>query len=315
MELTCVVLARRLAINHILARADDRVATGRATRADAFRFLQKPDAHLETKIGGGQRADRTNIDRVERIIIFQPLAGMSGQHGVTAAIDKPEHIVVRDLLAKTDAARTKNAALIIERNARTELDVLRFLHFVFEKTRFGAAVIDAEFLQAAFAGLIADRAIERMIDEQKFHHAPPAFLHQRRIGAHAHAFGDILRAGNLRTRHPVDHRLAVGAELRFAIRPHLRHSHFDQAHPAIARRAELLVITIARHVTAGLLARLDHARAFWELMPHAIDLDVEHLRRLKIGSGIRFSDRSCRCRLFPILDRVRSGHRRDRFVL
>ncbi|KAF5408111.1 MAG: hypothetical protein Udaeo2_17070 [Candidatus Udaeobacter sp.] len=141
-----IVLAWSLPVDHVLARADNTVAARRATGADAFRFLQEPDAHLEAKIGGSERADRANIDRVKRIIIFQALAGMRGQEGVTAAIDKSKHIVVRDLLAKTNAARTENAAFIIERNTRPERDVFRFLDFVFEKTRFTRAEIDAELL-------------------------------------------------------------------------------------------------------------------------------------------------------------------------
>src|SRR5205807_4743498 len=124
-----IVLPRRLAINHVFARADDRVAAGRATGAETFRLLQKPDAHLEAEIGRSQRADRTNVDSVERIIIFQPLARMRGQHAMAPAIDKTEDIIVRDLLAKPNAARTKNAAFVIQRDARSELDVFRLLHF------------------------------------------------------------------------------------------------------------------------------------------------------------------------------------------
>src|SRR5436309_12493253 len=109
-----VVLARGLPIDHVLSCADDSVAACRATGADAFGFLQEPDAHLETEIGGSERADRANIDCVKRIIIFQPPAGMCGQLGITAAFDKPEHVIARDLLTKTNAARTENAALIIQ---------------------------------------------------------------------------------------------------------------------------------------------------------------------------------------------------------
>ena len=141
-----IVLTRRLSIDHIFTAADNRVATRRATSADAFGFLQEPDTHLETEIGGSERADRTNIDRVKRIIIFQPLAGMCGQHRITAAIDKPEYVIARDLLTKTNAARTENAALIIEPNSRAEYDVFRFLDFVFEETRFARAEIDTELL-------------------------------------------------------------------------------------------------------------------------------------------------------------------------
>src|SRR6266536_4076160 len=93
-----VVLARGLPVDHVLSCADDRVASCRATGADAFGLLQEPDTHLEAKIGGSQRADRANSDRVKRVIILQSLAGICGQHRVTAAIDEPEHIVVRDLL-------------------------------------------------------------------------------------------------------------------------------------------------------------------------------------------------------------------------
>src|SRR5439155_19627174 len=121
-----------------------------------------------------------------------------------------------------------------------------------------------------------------MIDEKKFHHAALAFLHQRRIRAHAHSFGDVLRARNLRTRQPVDHWLTIRAEFWLAIGTEFWKSHFDQAHSAITRRTELLMITVARHITAGLLTRFDYARAFRELMLHAIDLDVEQwCRRMR----------------------------------
>src|SRR5262249_2947743 len=141
-----VVIARGLPVDHVLARANDRVAARRATGADAFGFLQKPDAHLEAEIRGGERSDRANIDGVKRIIIFQALVGMRGQHRVTAAIDKTEHIIVRDLLAKTNAARTENAAFVIEAHTRTEHDVFRFLDLVFQKSRFARTEIDAELL-------------------------------------------------------------------------------------------------------------------------------------------------------------------------
>ena len=129
----------------------------------------------------------------------------------------------------------------------------------------GVAVFDAEFLEPAFAGLIADRAIERMIDEQKFHHARGDIPRPAASRSARPCLRDILRAGNLRTRHPVDHGFAIFAEYRFAIRSHFRHAHFDQAHAAVAGRGELLVIAIARHVAAGLLARFDQARALWEI--------------------------------------------------
>src|SRR6266513_2450697 len=200
---------------------------------------------------------------------------MRSQHGITAAIDKPKDVVVCDFLAETDAARAEDAALVIKCDPRPEHNILGFLDFVLEKTRFGVAEIHTEFLQTAFAGLIANRAIERMINKEEFHHTELTFLYDRRVGANRHAFGHILSAGNLRTGYPVGDRFAVGAELRLAIGAKPREAHFDQAHSAIARRTELLVVAVARHENANLRARFDHARAFRKLMPDAINLDVE----------------------------------------
>src|SRR5215469_16846141 len=121
-----VVLTRGLPIDHVLSRTDGGVATGRAAGAYALGFLQEPYPHLETKIGGSESANRADIHGVKRIIIFQPLARMCGEHRVTAAIDEPKHIVVRDLIAKTNAARAQYAPFIIERNTRPEHDIFRF---------------------------------------------------------------------------------------------------------------------------------------------------------------------------------------------
>src|SRR3954468_18548252 len=60
-----IVLAGRLTIDDVFASSDDCVASRRATCADALGFFQEPDPHLETEIGGSQRADRANVDSVE----------------------------------------------------------------------------------------------------------------------------------------------------------------------------------------------------------------------------------------------------------
>ena len=63
-----IVLPRGLADDFVLASADDRVAAGAAGGADAFSFVQEPDAHLEAEIFARERADRADVDRVERVI-------------------------------------------------------------------------------------------------------------------------------------------------------------------------------------------------------------------------------------------------------
>ena len=83
---------------------------------------------------GGERADRANIDRIQRIIVFQPFAWMSGENSVTAAIDKPEHVILGNFLTKTNATRAKNAPFIIEYDAGSDFHAFWFFDFVFQKT-------------------------------------------------------------------------------------------------------------------------------------------------------------------------------------
>src|SRR3954453_17708143 len=103
---------------------------------------------------------------------------------------------MRNFLAETNAARAENAALVIKRHARAELHRFRLFNFVLQETRLRTAIVDAELLQTAFAGLIANRAVKRMVNQEKFHDAALTFLHQRRVGANGHAFSYILSAGN-----------------------------------------------------------------------------------------------------------------------
>src|SRR3546814_5089125 len=84
-------------------------------------------------------------------------------------------------LGKTDAAR----ALDAPRHHR--LDDRPHVFFgdralVLLEARMAAAIGHRLILQIALAALIADRAIERMVDQQEFHHAFARGLDHRRGG-------------------------------------------------------------------------------------------------------------------------------------
>src|SRR5580700_8066873 len=118
-----------------------------------------------------------------------------------------------------------------------------------------------------------------MINEKKLHYPMPAVLYERRVGSYPHAFSDILSAGNLRPRHPVDHRFTVRTELRFAIRTHPGHAHLNQTHPAVTRRTQFGMVTISGNKFPGLSTSFDNACSLGELVPDAVDLYVEKWQR------------------------------------
>ena len=272
-----VVLARGDAVDLVAAGPDGDVGAGAAVHVDGRGFLEEPDAHLEAEVVGGQRADRADVGGVERVVGIQQAVRMDGERGVGAALGEAEHRIAGDFVHEADAAAAHDAALVVEPDARADIDVFRLFHLHVHEARNAAAVLDGLFLEAAFAGLVADRAIERVVDEEEFHHALAAFFDEFAGGADAHVFGNRVGAGDDRARHPADGFVAVFVPLRLlAGRGAGRHAHLHEAHPAVSGRTELRMVTIVGNDGSRLAAGLDHPCAFGKLVPDAVDLDVDH---------------------------------------
>ena len=111
-------------------------------------------------------------------------------------------------------------------------------------------------LQIAFPALIADRTIQRMVDQQKFHHAVTCLLDRLRVGVY---------------RHPVAHRHRAG---RDGLR---RLLHLDQAHPAVAGDRQTFVVAETRDFDAGFLAGLKNGDAVRDLDFCTVDGEFCHL--------------------------------------
>jgi hypothetical protein len=117
-------------------------------------------------------------------------------------------------------------------------------------------VLEGVVLQAALAGLVADRAVERMVDEEELHH--PA-----------------LRLGDLRALGRDDH--AVLRHLRRAPGLELRHAvDLDQTHAALADHRQSRVVAVVRHLDADLGGSLDQVGPGLDLDAATVDGDRRH---------------------------------------
>jgi hypothetical protein len=121
-----------------------------------------------------------------------------------------------------------------------------------------AAVADGEILQLAFAALIADGAVERMVDQQELHHALLRLDRLLRMRPRFHALGDRRCARRQRLGRLLD---------------------LHEAHPAVGGDRQLLVIAEMRNVDAELVRSIHHGAAMRHLHGAAVDLDVEGRRR------------------------------------
>ena len=197
----------------------------------------------------------------EVIALFE----IGGDLGILAAADQAELGNAGDLGGEADAARAVDAAVHDRLDQRADILVLdRALVLLV------ARGIDAEghrlVLQVALAALVADRAIERMVDQQELHHAFAGLLDHRRVG-------EDLRRLAVRAGAQVAHAHGAGG-LRLR-RPAL---HLDQAHAAVAGDRQPLVEAEARHLRARLLRRLQQRVVVGYLDLFAVDLELSHCR-------------------------------------
>ncbi len=118
------------------------------------------------------------------------------------------------------------------------------------------AVTHRLVLQVALTALIADRAVQWVVDEQKFHHAAAGVAHHLAVGMDDHAVG---------------HRIAAGGD-RFG----RRLLDLDQTHAAIASNGQPFVVAEARNFDPGLLRSLQDSRAVGDLDRNAVDCDLRH---------------------------------------
>jgi hypothetical protein len=180
-----------------------------------------------------------------------------------------------DFRGEADAARAMDAAVHDRLDQRADI-------FVFDRALvfLVAGRIDAEghrlVLQVAFAALVADRAIERMVDQQEFHHAFAGLLDHRRVG-------EDFRRLAVRSRTQIAH--AHGAGSRRLGRAAL---HLDQAHAAIAGDRQPLVEAEARHFRARLFRRLQQRVVIGNLDLFAVDFQLRHFVPNPCGSAAYF---------------------------
>ena len=210
----------------------------------------------------GQRSHRADIDQIALQLRGQRAFKVGGDLHVLAAAGGAHFGHAADLGCEPHAARALDAPVHRGLHQHAEIFVLdRAL--VLGKAAGIDAVAHRLVLQVALAALIADRAIQRMVDQQEFHHAFARLLHHRR------ARRDFRRLA-LGTGTAIAH--APGAtrnRLRAAL-------DLDQAHPAIAGDRQPLVVAEPRNFRARGLARLQQREFRWHLDLFAVDDEFGH---------------------------------------
>ena len=245
------------------ARIDADRRAERVHHVDRFGLGELPRAVVEFIGLGGQRADRAEVDDIALQLRGHRMFEIGGDLHVLAAADRAEFGDAGDLGGEANAARAMDAAVHRGLDQRADIFVLDGA-LVLAVARGIDAIGHRLVLQVAFAALVADRAIERMVDQQEFHHAFARLARHRRIGLDDRRLA--LRAGA-----QVAHRHRAGGG-RLG-RPAL---HLDEAHAAIAGDRQPLVEAEARNFRARRLAGLEQRVFGGDVDFPAVDDDLGH---------------------------------------
>ena len=246
-----LVVAAEHAHHAVVAHGQLDVAVGGAAGADRARALDVPRPRAEAVRARGERADRAQLDDVagERRHVRVAVEGADVR--VRAALEQDQLVVLGQLLREAHAAVAEDAALAVDRDQRRQLERLLEVALGLDEARRARAPAVGDVLQRALAALVADRAVERVVDEQELDHRALRLVH---------AVG--LRVDD----HAVPHRgRAAGLELRDALDLH-------QAHAAGADRlAELGLVAEDGDLDVAVLGGVDEHRALRRLHLAAVD--------------------------------------------
>ena len=161
------VLAPDDAAQLVCAAIQSHIAADRTVDADAGRALDLPGAVGEAGDAVGQRADRTEVDDVAAGLGVHGAAGLDVDDGVVAALEQPQLRLVLPFLQVADAAPAEYAALLVQHDRVGDVVVLFGEPLRFDQLADARPKAHRLVLQWALAALVADRAVERVIEQDE----------------------------------------------------------------------------------------------------------------------------------------------------
>ena len=254
---------------HILAFVPKSyVAVALVGSAVAVRIhgLGEPHALFEAPGFIGERAHRAHVDDVAAELVIDDVFDVGTDFRRIAAAQHAVHAVGRELVGHVHTTVAQDAARHVQLNERADVDFLERAALFLVAGR-AQAVLKGEVLQVALAGLVAHRAVERVVDEQHFHNALAHVHHllrSRVLDHHA-----VLHRGDARG-HQFGHRPRVFGRAG-------RHAH--QAGAALAARAlqRGVVAHGGRHnAAANLAGRVQDGRSVGNFHLNAVERYFSH---------------------------------------
>src|SRR5690348_16176282 len=222
-------------------------------RANGWHVLHFPGTRLVAIGATGQRAHRADINAHAALFTLEVVGAVGDDDAVRAAHANAEGFDVHAFVADAHATEAENAtrSVVID-----EFRPLFFgaMNFFFDEAAGIRAVAENHVLELAFAALVAHRAVERVIGEQKLEHVLARLTNLFGVGANDHAFGRDEGAGGLQLWSLLD---------------------FHKAHAAGGLERQTRVVTERRNFRAQPPRRFNDQRALGHLNFAVVDLQLD----------------------------------------
>src|SRR5262249_9168277 len=136
----------------------------------------------------GERANRADVDAHAAFFAFEMIFAVGDDDAVRAAHTHAKRFYVHAFVANAHATEAENAARCVVINKVRPL-FFGTVNLFFDEAARVRAVAEHHVLQFAFAALVAHRAVEGVVGQQKFEHVLAGLAHLLGVRAHDHAFG------------------------------------------------------------------------------------------------------------------------------
>src|SRR5665213_1879393 len=241
-------------------------AADRARSAGRLHLLEVPRTRLEAVRCRGQRPYRADLDGVAREVRVERLRRERRDLDQVATSGHVDLGVAGDLVGEPRAARALDAAFTIEFDEVADLDRLGPVTLLLYEPALPWTVRERLVLERALPTLVADRAVQRVVDEQKLEYALLGFSGLVGVREHLEAVSDLQEARRLQAKSPGSGDL-------------------DEAHPAHTDRLHTGVVAKPRDEDSLALGRGDDQLTWMCLDRRPIDGDRDHLLGSLGGPG------------------------------